>query len=566
MHFDDRLATVLRHRAAGERAARTQFRQLLDLLGGHAAKRDGQRDESLMAAAWLRLGALGETIPLADRARILREPGIRFRNPELVAHLAEDEPDVAAAALANAQLSADDWEALIPRLPIRARGFLRLRRDLPTATKDLLERLGVHDRGLPEPVSTSPAPSSDVQGITKEAGEARVPANDRNGDRSEQEEQDSKVPEDSAIGVLVKRIEAFRKSRSGQTSEAPRLPLDDQIEDTEPVAPRGFSFTADATGRINWAENRLAPMVIGTSLARTELGAYIHNHQPIRSEIVTLEGGPMIAGDWVIDAAPRFTSPDGRFYGYAGTARRPVRSETTPRTASSQEADRLRQLLHELRTPVNAIQGFSEVIQQQLFGPTPHDYRALAASIAGDSARMLAGFDELDRLAKLETGALELEAGESDFAAIVERMLDQLEDVLRPRTASFELSTYGSGMVPISQFEAETIAWRLLATLTSRIGAGEHLQIELTNTDGALVVSCELPVSLAAKGDLFAPSSTTSGSTLNAGMFGAGFSMRLLKAEATATGGSLERIDDWLQLTMPLLTGQGAEPSHENVS
>ena len=33
MHFDDRLATVLRHRAAGERAARTQFRQLLDLLG-----------------------------------------------------------------------------------------------------------------------------------------------------------------------------------------------------------------------------------------------------------------------------------------------------------------------------------------------------------------------------------------------------------------------------------------------------------------------------------------------------------------------------------------------------
>ena len=56
MHFDDRLATVLRHRAAGEAAARTQFRQLLDLLGAH---REG-RDASLRAAAWLRLGALGE--------------------------------------------------------------------------------------------------------------------------------------------------------------------------------------------------------------------------------------------------------------------------------------------------------------------------------------------------------------------------------------------------------------------------------------------------------------------------------------------------------------------------
>ena len=54
MHFDDRLATVLRHRAAGEQAARTQFRQLLDLLGN----RKYGRDESLIAAAWLRTSLL----------------------------------------------------------------------------------------------------------------------------------------------------------------------------------------------------------------------------------------------------------------------------------------------------------------------------------------------------------------------------------------------------------------------------------------------------------------------------------------------------------------------------
>lgn len=59
MFFDDRLATVLRHRATSERGARTQFRQLLDLLGN----RKHGRDDSLLAAAWLRLGALGEQIP-----------------------------------------------------------------------------------------------------------------------------------------------------------------------------------------------------------------------------------------------------------------------------------------------------------------------------------------------------------------------------------------------------------------------------------------------------------------------------------------------------------------------
>ena len=51
MHFDDRLATVLHHRAAGARAARVQFRQLLDLLGEPA----GGTDPSLIRAAYRRL-------------------------------------------------------------------------------------------------------------------------------------------------------------------------------------------------------------------------------------------------------------------------------------------------------------------------------------------------------------------------------------------------------------------------------------------------------------------------------------------------------------------------------
>ena len=45
MYFDDRLATVLRARAGSERAARTQFRQLVDLLGtlpGYAAADSGE--------------------------------------------------------------------------------------------------------------------------------------------------------------------------------------------------------------------------------------------------------------------------------------------------------------------------------------------------------------------------------------------------------------------------------------------------------------------------------------------------------------------------------------------
>src|SRR5690606_20458848 len=114
--------------------------------------------------------------------------------------------------------------------------------------------------------------------------------------------------------------------------------------------------------------------------------------------------------------------------------RPPVVEAATPPTPRH-EADKLRQLLHELRTPVNAIQGFAELIQQQLFGPAPNEYRALAAAVAVDAARLLAGFDEIDRMAQLEVGTLTLDEGRSDARAIVCAILRRLEGVLRQRSA-----------------------------------------------------------------------------------------------------------------------------------
>jgi signal transduction histidine kinase len=545
MHFDDRLATVLRHRAAGERAAKTQFRQLLDLLGN----RRSARDESMLAAAWLRLAALGESIEPADRAAMVREPGLRFRNPELALHLAEDEPEVAAAALAVAQLSVDDWEALIPRLPIRARGFLRLRRDMPAAMQDLLERLGIRDRGLPPPDALLDERQADRMPLRP------VPANDQT---------DSDEEADSEIGALVRRIETFRKTRAARpTEEAPQLPLGERSPGAH-ARSEGFAFTADTEGRIDWADSGVAPMVVGAVIPAATQGAR-RQFQPLRRVAVEWEGAPAIAGDWVIDAAPRFSDAGGRFLGYAGRYRRPAPPTATP-SAAVGNANRMRQLLHELKTPVNAIQGFAEVIQQQLFGPTPHDYRALAATIAGDAARMLAGFDELDRLAKLESGALSLDEGSSDFARVVGGLATQLGEVLRSRNASFVLAGDAAPCrVNLSGHEAEALGWRLLATMTGAAGAGEELVLRLDCEMGSVRLSCTLPASLAAQEDIFASVSRAGGGAVSAGMFGAGFALRLARAEARAAGGDLVRNAGAIVLSLPRLTAAKPPPSHGEV-
>lgn len=567
MHFDDRLATVLRHRAAGERAARTQFRQLLDLLG----ERPQAGNPSLKAAAYLRLIALAEMIPAKVRAEIVGETGWRFRNPELVRWFGEAAPAVAAAALYRAHLTGAEWEKLIPQLPVRARGFLRHRRDLPEAAVRVLDRLGVQDRALPLP---EPLELDVLAGIEDLEPEARTeerepfmlpPASDA-----------EKTPaEDGGIRAIVARIEAFKRARDerGGESEAPRLPLGElhEVAERKPVA--AFSFASDSEGKVDWAEADIAPMVTGIDLlARGDHGATpqtfdtgsdFHaaflNRRPVRGALMNLVGADAIAGEWVVDAAPRFTRSEGRFYGYVGRFRRAALAAGHD---DHPEADKLRQLLHELRTPVNAIQGFAEVIQQQIFGPTPHEYRALAAAIAGDAAHMLAGFEELDRLARLESGALELDAGTSDFAAIARHQIAQLQTVLNPRVARFVVEgEQRPAPLALAQSEAEMLAWRMLATLAAATGAGEQVTLRLANEEGQVELAAQLPAALRGAEDIFAADTRTSGGALSAGVFGAGFSLRLARAEARAAGGDLTRIDDLLVLSLPLLTPAEALPS-----
>ncbi len=586
MFFDDRLATVLRLRATGEAGLRTQYRQLLDLLGKDHVRPRAGADQSLLAAAWLRMDALAEAIPAADRARMIREPGWRFRSPDLASHLADHEPEVAAAALTRADLTSDDWTALIPRLPVRARGFLRLRRDLPVDADALLTRLGVHDRGLPAPppaVVEAPAPQPALlQPAPADSAPADAPIRLRIaaiGAAAPAAPRDREETGRTEISALVERIAQFRRTRGESPLDlerSPRLPLGELPERPERII-TAFGFTADTAGRIAWAGSEVAPMVIGTRLfapyvggdqpaGGSSLARAFARRQPVTRGEISLQGAPMIAGDWIVDAEPRF-SEEGHFSGYFGRFRRVPDRATMPTGAEAREADRIRQLLHELRTPVTAVQGYAEVIQQQLFGPAPHEYRALAAAIAADAARILAGFEELDRLARLEAGAIAVEQGESDLAALVRRTAAQLAPVLAPQGSGLTLAFTETTAMLIAHDpdDAEALVWRLLASLAAACAAGERIAVQLDpliGPTGAVArLVCALPARLAAEDNLFASTTRAAESTINAGLFGAGFALRLVRAEARAAGGDLRRDGAMLALTLPLLTESPSLPS-----
>lgn len=541
MHFDDRLATVLRQPARGKVIARIQYRQLLDLLGTLAQDVSGPQVD----AGYERIADLSRSIPAHERAAMLREPMVRLRNPGLLALLAQGEPVVATAAIASARLAEEDWLDLVPALPIRARGILRHRRDLGSRVDARLEQLGVHDRVLPP-------------------GEF-VPA--------------AEVPEDEAgIGALVRRIEQFRKTRQevagvanypAMPSDAPLLPLGDAHEQDREAELVSFDFMTGADGRISWADQGMAPMAVGLSLAGSgpeaplcgsaRLGSLFRQRLPIEGEILEISGAPTISGEWQVDAVPGFDETTGRFLGYCGRMRRlPEAAQAADEEAAAlREADRIRQMLHELRTPANAIQMSAEVIQQQLYGPTPHEYRALAAAIAGDTARILAGFEELDRLTRLDGGTLELESGQSDLVEVVTSTVTQLQAHTDPRKSGFRTQMHAPQLpVGLERIELQRLVWRLLGGLAGATAPAEHLELESWQEGEMAQLSVKLPTSLEARDDeeLFHARAEGRGQALTAGMFGLGFTLRLAMAEAKAAGGTLRREEDLLVLSLPLLT------------
>jgi len=119
---------------------------------------------------------------------------------------------------------------------------------------------------------------------------------------------------------------------------------------------------------------------------------------------------------------------------------------------------------HELRTPMNAILGFSELIMQKAFGGAVDKYAEYAEIIHQSGRNLLRLIDDMLDLAKIEGGKLSLRESEVDIA----RLLAEIHDENERKASAAQLSLVKKVPAGLPHVEADERALRqILVNLIS---------------------------------------------------------------------------------------------------
>jgi signal transduction histidine kinase len=355
------------------------------------------------------------------------------------------------------------------------------------------------------------------------------------------------------IAELVARLDAYQRNH-GDLNRPPRPIVG------APAAPADhFCFETDATGTIRWVDGvprePLIGVLLGAGSAQVDgvvAGAF-RRRTPFANARLVVTGNSAAAGDWQMSATPAFEPISGRFTGYRGVARRPRADERAePIRANRPAAEALRALVHELRTPTNAISGFAEMIEAQVLGPAPEIYRDMAATIRGNTRELLDAIDDVDTAARLDQRALVLRPGIVAVGALLSRAARDLDPLMRLRQSAVDLDSGPDGLsIAGDEIAVARIVSRLMALAIAASGPGERLSVRAVAEGEMVALVIDRPRAFAAHpGDaLLALDSEDQGE--GASLLGAGFALRLARRLAVELGGGLAIGEDRLTLRLP---------------
>jgi len=155
--------------------------------------------------------------------------------------------------------------------------------------------------------------------------------------------------------------------------------------------------------------------------------------------------------------------------------------------ASQAKSEFLAAMSHELRTPLNAIMGFSQVLENEYFGPLSNKQKEYATDIYESGKHLLSLINDILDLSKIEAGKMEPLWSSVDIGSLLEqsRTLVREKCFRHGISLEFELAESVRGLkITADERRFKQILYNLLSNATKFTPDGGSIRVTARLTDG----------------------------------------------------------------------------------
>lgn len=134
---------------------------------------------------------------------------------------------------------------------------------------------------------------------------------------------------------------------------------------------------------------------------------------------------------------------------------------------SKQKSDFLAHMSHELRTPLNSINGFSDILRREIFGPLGDPrYNEFVESILASGQHLLSLINDILDLSKIESGKMKLKIEQIQINEMITQAMQMVS--VRAKEAQLKL-IYENANLPDIKADSRAVKQILLNLLTNAI-------------------------------------------------------------------------------------------------
>jgi two-component system, NtrC family, sensor kinase len=158
--------------------------------------------------------------------------------------------------------------------------------------------------------------------------------------------------------------------------------------------------------------------------------------------------------------------------------------------ASQHKSEFLANMSHELRTPLNAIIGFSEVLNERMFGDLNEKQDEYLKDIHASGQHLLSLINDILDLSKIEAGRMELEVTDFHLPTAIDNALT----LVRERAARRSIALRTAVDERLSQIQADErkirqVMLNLLSNAIKFTPEGGRIEVRAAPVDGSVEVS-----------------------------------------------------------------------------